>query len=100
MEIPASLARRIDLFRDGGHAMQIEGELFRVDSWTEVMLGQGIMPRHYHPVAAATPDADLTRLLDALRASISQKVAKLPSQQEFISQYCKASSDVWGPPAS
>ena len=96
IEIPASLARRIELFRDGAHAWQGDGELFRVDSWAEVMLGQRIRPKHYHPSAATISDAELTQLLNNVRASIARSVASLPSQNEFISHYCKASSDVWG----
>ncbi len=59
MEIPDSLKRRVQLFREGAHAWQVEGELFRVDSWTEVMLGQRIMPKHYHPIARTMPDGEL-----------------------------------------
>ena len=95
MEIPESLARRIRLFREGAHAFQVEGELFRVDSWTEVMLGQGIMPEHYHHVARTMGDAELSQLLASLGTSIRQTVARLPSQQAFIEQYCKASSAAW-----
>jgi tryptophan halogenase len=96
MEIPASLARRIELFRDGAHAWQGDGELFRVDSWAEVMLGQRIRPRHYHPSAGTISDSELTQLLNNVRASIARSVASLPTQHEFIERYCKASSDVWG----
>jgi tryptophan halogenase len=96
MEIPESLSRRIRLFKEGAHAFQVEGELFRVDSWIAVMLGQGIKPEHYHHVARTLNDEDLRKFLDGLRTSISQTVAKLPSQEEFISEYCKASSAVWG----
>jgi tryptophan halogenase len=97
MEIPESLVRRIELFREAAHAYQLDGELFRVDSWLAVMTGQGIMPRHYHPVTRALSDSDLAKFLNGLRASIAQQAARLPSQAEFIDQYCKASSEIWSP---
>jgi tryptophan halogenase len=50
MEVPATLSHRIKLFEQRAHAFQSDGELFRVDSWTQVMLGQGIKPQQYHHV--------------------------------------------------
>jgi len=95
MEIPESLSRRIRMFREGAHAFQVEGELFRVDSWVHVLLGQGVMPEHYHHVARTMKEQDLGRFLQEFRASIGQAVAKLPNHEAFIDQYCKAPSTVW-----
>lgn len=96
MEIPESLAHRIRLFRESAHAFQVEGELFRVDSWSHVMLGQGIVPEHYHHVVRTMNDKDLRKFLNDFRTSINEAVAALPDHEEFIRQYCKASSSVWG----
>jgi tryptophan halogenase len=90
MEIPESLAERVALFRDNAHAYQADGELFRVDSWTQVMLGQGIVPERYHPFPRLMADNDLRRLLGGLRAAIRETVAKLPPHEEFVDRYCKA----------
>ena len=90
MEIPDSLARRIELFKQGAHAFQVEGELFRVDSWVQVMLGQGIAPRHYHPSARTLSGQELEKVLSGLRGAVRETVAKLPSHQDFIDRYCKA----------
>jgi tryptophan halogenase len=98
MEIPESLARRVQLFREAAHAYQIEGELFRVDSWVHVMLGQGIVPEHHHHVTRTMNEQDLHRFLKEFRTSIAQTVAKLPDQKTFIDQYCKASVDAWSVP--
>ena len=95
MEVPESLARRIHLFREAAHAFQVEGELFRVDSWVAVMLGQRIVPEQYHPVTRGISDEDLVQLLKGLRAATSQSVAKLPKQADFIEGYCKADASVW-----
>ena len=92
MEIPDSLSRRIQMFRQGAHAWQNAAELFRVDSWTQVMLGQGIKPHHYHHVTHAMNERDLRQFLSGLKASISQTVASLPSHQDFVDRYCKARS--------
>jgi len=96
MEIPETLAKRIRLFKESAHAYQADGELFRVDSWIAVMLGQRIQPGHYHPFARTVPDGDLVQSLNSFRGQVAQTVGRLPAQMDFINQYCKASSDVWG----
>ena len=95
MPIPESLKHRIEMFRETAYAWQADGELFRVDSWTQVMLGQRITPRAYHPAARVLSDQDLTRFLADYRGSINQTVARMPMHQDFVNQYCKASNSVW-----
>jgi tryptophan halogenase len=89
MNIPETLAKRIDLFKQSAYAYQINGELFRVDSWTQVMLGQGVFPQEYHHLVDAMGDQELPRFLNSFRASINTAVDKLPKHQDFINQYCK-----------
>ncbi|MCW5580879.1 MAG: tryptophan 7-halogenase, partial [Luteimonas sp.] len=51
MTLPPSLQHRIDLFRETGSVFHVPGELFGANSWVQVMMGQGVMPRRYHPTA-------------------------------------------------
>lgn len=90
MKIPPTLAHRIALFSRNGQAFQADGELFRVDSWTQVMLGQGIMPRHYHHFARMLKHQDLSRLLNGLKKNVRDTVEKMPAHQDFVDRYCKA----------
>src|SRR5690606_13701882 len=78
MTIPESLERRIELFKEGGHAYQAADELVRVDSWVQVLLGQGIVPKHYHPSPRSMQDHELSRVLHSLKANVAQTVARLP----------------------
>jgi tryptophan halogenase len=87
---------RLRVWRERAHAWQGADELFRVDSWTHVLLGQGIEPEQHHPLARALPDQDMRKLLDSIRQPIDRTVAQMPSQQEFIERYCKAAPEVWG----
>ncbi len=96
MELPESLAIRLRAWRERAHAWQGADELFRLDSWTHVMLGQGILPEQHHPLARAMADEDLRRLLTSIREPIGRTVAQMPSQQDFIDRYCKAGAEVWG----
>ncbi len=90
MSVPDSLSHRIELFRETGLAFQGERELFRLESWTHVMLGQGIMPKHYHAIFKTMSDEELVSHLSNTRKTIADAVAKLPTHQDFVNHYCKA----------
>ncbi len=49
MDIPPSLRHRIELFRETGRVFRAPNELFAENSWIQVMLGQGIVPRGSPP---------------------------------------------------
>ncbi|RZI55755.1 MAG: tryptophan 7-halogenase, partial [Zymomonas sp.] len=51
MTIPDTLTQKIELFRETGRVFRKNEELFAENSWIQVMMGQGIMPASYHPVA-------------------------------------------------
>ena len=91
MEIPDSLKQRLDLFKETGRIFTSEGELFRVDSWAQVMLGQGVYPEQYHQIAAIMKPHELERFLGDIRQTIAKAVADLPSHQTFLDQYCRSS---------
>ncbi len=87
MTIPDSLAHRIALFREAAVAYQDQDELFRTDSWVEVMLGQGMMPQGHHRLPGTMPDAQLQGALTGLKRGIADTVAKLPTHAAFLSRY-------------
>jgi tryptophan halogenase len=89
-EIPATLAHRIELFKGSAHAYQESHELFRVDSWVQVMLGQGIMPKHYHNSVSMMSEGNLSKFLNSIKMPISEKVSSMPTHSDFINQYCKS----------
>ena len=90
MDIPASLRHRIELFGDSGRVFRAPNELFAENSWIQVMLGQGIMPRQHHPAADLMGDAELSGFLDAIRGSVDKTVAQLPAHQAYMETYCGA----------
>lgn len=91
MSIPASLQHRIDLFRESGRVFRLPNELFAENSWIQVLLGQGIMPRQHHPAADLMGDAELSRFLNDIKSRVDTTVAQLPRHHEYLNQYCKAS---------
>lgn len=88
MEIPDSLAQKIELFRETGRVFRKNEELFAENSWVQVMMGQGIMPQSYHPVAAKLTDEELTKLLTLLRDNVAKSVASMPRHGDYVAQYC------------
>jgi len=95
MKLPEELANRIQVFRESAYAWQGEDELFRLDSWTHCMLGQGVVPEKHHLLTRALGDADMKRLLDGVRQPIERMVEAMPSHQEFLQRYCPADPSVW-----
>jgi tryptophan halogenase len=90
MDIPPSLRHRIDLFRETARVFRVPNELFAENSWIQVMLGQGIQPRHYHPTADLMEDAELTRFLETIHGHVERTVGGLPSHEVYLRQYCPA----------
>ncbi|UTF60299.1 tryptophan halogenase family protein [Gilvimarinus sp. DA14] len=89
MQVPDSLQDRLDIYRDSGRIYWDSDELFTVNSWNQVMLGQGVMPRHYHPAADIMPQADFAAQMAKVRQSVQQMVAQLPTHQNFLQSYCE-----------
>jgi tryptophan halogenase len=87
MAVPDSLAQRIALFRDAAHAFQDAHDLFRVDSWLQVMLGQRLAPRSYHPAAQLMPQPQLSEALGSLRNNIARAVAAMPTHEAWLRSY-------------
>ncbi|WP_041521725.1 tryptophan halogenase family protein [Gilvimarinus agarilyticus] len=89
MDVPAALKQKISLFRDSGKVFKVDNELFGEESWMQVMMGQGIMPASYHPIADVMSDKELEDFLSSLRKGMRANVDKLPSHQKFLDFYCK-----------
>ena len=89
MEIPDSLARRLKIFKEGGRLFIADGELF-VDSWLQVMIGQGIIPQAYHAVVDTMDEAELKSFLSQIKSSIDKTVDNMPGHSDYLDKYCKA----------
>ncbi|MGM8225015.1 tryptophan halogenase family protein [Cellvibrio sp. ARAG 10.3] len=91
MPIPASLAHRIALFKETGKLfVESPYKLFAEPSWLHVMVGQGVVPDHYHAVANEMTDAELKQFLEGIRSSVQKTVQKMPSHHDYLQYYCKA----------
>jgi tryptophan halogenase len=92
IEIPASLSRKIELYRSHGRIVREGTELFTEPSWLQVMNGQGLKPGAHHPLVDLLSDRELTEYLDDVRQVIRKCVDVMPAQQQYISQHCRAAA--------
>jgi tryptophan halogenase len=81
----------MDLFASNGRIYREQDELFTDMSWLQVMVGQGIMPRAYHPFANLRPEAEVHAYLQSVEQVIGRCVAAMPTHADFIAAHCKAS---------
>ena len=88
MDIPDSLQHRLDLFRESAQVVEAEFDIFRENSWNQVMLGQGIEPQSYHPIVDMMSEQELRQFMQILGQKVDHVVKQLPTHQEFINRYC------------
>jgi tryptophan halogenase len=88
--VPASLQERLDLFRSYGRLAREDNELFTVQSWLYVMIGQGVAPSGYDPMADTLDPRALEGNLADIHAVIRRSAGAMPTHQEFISKNCSA----------
>jgi tryptophan halogenase len=86
MDIPDSLAHKIELFASNAKAVRDNNEMFRERSWAAVMLGQGLEPAGYHPFVDNLNDQQLQGLMAQVRSNVSRIVDSSPSHQAFLSR--------------
>jgi len=92
MAVPDTLTQKIELFRETGRVFRKNEELFAENSWVQVMMGQGIMPRAWHPIAEKLSDEELARLLATVRDNVARTASGLPTHGTYVARYCGASS--------
>jgi tryptophan halogenase len=92
MSIPEPLADTIRLFKDSGRFFRNAEEMFAITSWVQVMLGQHIVPQHYHPAVDLVPDQEVAGLVDSVKAVIAACVDAMPMHAQFIARHCAAAA--------
>ncbi|WP_122467998.1 tryptophan halogenase family protein [Brevundimonas lutea] len=88
MEIPDSLAETLALFAHRGHIPQYKDGLFSPPSWLSVLVGQGLSPSGYHPLADAVSLEDALEEMRWWRDQVSDRVERMPSHAEVVADYC------------
>ncbi|MDB5709931.1 MAG: tryptophan 7-halogenase, partial [Sphingomonas bacterium] len=90
MAIPDSLAERLELFASSGRFYKrAAAELFRVESWVQVLLGQGLAMGQ-DPNAAIVSAHVRTSFLSDIAEVTADVATGMPDHAAFIDRHCKA----------
>lgn len=87
MTIPESLSNKIELFRENGRLFRNNDELFTDVGWLQVLIGQEISPRGFHPIADTIEAVKVDKYLDDLKQIFKREANKLGSHSDFITRY-------------
>ncbi|HAY06426.1 MAG TPA: tryptophan 7-halogenase [Hyphomonas sp.] len=90
MSVPATLQRKMDLFAGSGRIFREDEELFSEESWIQVCIGQGIMPKAYDPMVDIRSEAEIEAYLNNIEAVVRKCVAVMPTHAEFVERNCLA----------
>ncbi len=89
MPVPDTLAARLDLFKSSARFFTHgKAELFREESWVQVLIGQGIDPRP-DPNVDLIPDAQALGHLKDIEDVILDTVQRMLPHDEFIARLRK-----------
>jgi tryptophan halogenase len=90
MDVPDSLAAKLELWRGKGRIFRHGAELFNTESWVAVLLGQGIVPEDQEPAVHAIDPAIAADALDKMRESYRRMAEHMPRHVQFIESACRA----------
>lgn len=86
MSVPDSLQQKMELFAASGLNFREQDDLFTEIAWQQVMLGQGLQPESYHPMANAVSPEQLNDMLENLKVIMDKTTDKLSSHEQFLAK--------------
>ena len=84
MDVPDSLARKMELWRLHGRVFRENAELFALPSWVAVMLGQNMRPEAYDAIADTLDEAKVRTAMEQMREGYRATAERLPTQEDFL----------------
>lgn len=90
MEVPDSLAGKLELWHSKGRLFREGFELFGTPSWVAVLFGQGVLPLETEPAVDAIDPEMAREALEKMRLSYRQMAEHMPRHADFIAQACPA----------
>lgn len=84
MQVPDSLAGKIELWKRTGRVAKYSEGLFYDASWIAVFLGQNIIPNGIDPRVSIPDPAGMARALSSLKHAIDMEVATMPDHRAYL----------------
>ncbi len=88
MALPDSLSEKLALFRANGRIVRAGDELFTEAGWAQVLIGQGVIPAGWHPLADRLTAAELAEFLGLVARINAAEAEALPAHDAFIAHHC------------
>mgnify|MGYP006186608525 CR=1 FL=1 len=83
-------AEQLNEIRETGRIYKYDKDLFGEASWVQVMMGQGIMPKTYHPIVDLMPQSELAQFLGNIKTNVARQVQAWPPHYDIVQHYCKS----------
>jgi tryptophan halogenase len=84
MDVPDTLAAKIDLFRAQGLIFREHEELFTESGWLQVLVGQAVEPLRWHPLADSLEPAELAQFIAGISLTVEREVAQMENYDAFL----------------
>ena len=84
MAVPDSLTEKLEPWRASGRLHREGEELFTEEGWAQVLIGQGVLPADWHPLADQVEGEELAGYLKSLRDAYVRKAAAMPTHAETV----------------
>ena len=96
MPVPDSLVHKMELFRRRARVVTYKDGLFLEPSWLAVYFGQRVMPDAWDPLADAVDANEVSRQMRTVHEQVQTAVARMPTHEEFLAQYCPGAAQSLG----
>ena len=84
LDIPDTLAERLDAFRRRGLVVNYREGMFLDASWVAVLLGQRVLPASVDPLVMRQPLDEVARSLATLNARYRDAALAMPTQADYL----------------
>ena len=87
MKVSDRLQQILNMFHSNGTIIEEQDDLFAESSWVQVMMGQGLLPKQYHPIVDMMSDRDLNNFIKQQESNVQKHITKLPQHAIFIQRF-------------
>ena len=94
MDLPETLSRKVEQWKAGAFIQREHEELFTEVGWFQVLVGQGVLPEAYNPMADALPEVDLRALLEQVERDCVEEARAMPRHMDFVQDFIRAAGQV------
>jgi tryptophan halogenase len=90
MKLPASLAWRLEFFRNSGRVLRYPADIFAATNWLAVLLGQEVWPEGSDPLVARHDRDKLRAELVEIRRVIAHTAESGIPHADYLARHCRA----------